>query len=480
MKSSKGPPRPLSGFEKLVLAHVGILLVATTWAFGGNASVVRAPLALWGSLGGLIVVAAAVSDKRRTQISLGPLKWLWPLGLFNALVLLSSLTPLLREVTTSAGSFLTTVPVPVWKPAAAEPAGTLRALWHFDAIYLACFNLALVIRHRRALRGLLLLAVGNALVLSIFGTIQKLTGAKGLYFGLVPWSNDSFFASFYYHNHWGAFIVLMSAVSLGLIRYYGQRSEARDFFHTPAFGGMIAVLFFAITVPLSGSRSCFLLLVVLLGGAFLGWINRLTRHRRNYGESVTAPLLAASVAIILAIAGIWSLAGNIVTQRIVKTEEQVADMRERGDFGGRNILYADTIHMGRDRPWFGWGMASYPHVFWFYNTQEPNPQDHIPIFYHDAHSDWLQAFAEHGLTGSALLALCALVPLSGFRRPDLKSPLVLYLLAGCGLILLYAWIEFPFGNTAVVLSWWYCFFIAVRYVQLEKNKNAFLRPHPDV
>jgi len=105
-------------------------------------------------------------------------------------------------------------------------------------------------------------------------------------------------------------------------------------------------------------------------------------------------------------------------------------------------------------------------VFWFYNTQEPNPQDHLPVFYHDAHSDWLQSLAEHGLVGSALLALCALVPLSAVPRTDLRSPIVRYLFAGCGLLLLYAWIEFPFGNVAVVLSWWFCFFIAVRYAQL--------------
>ena len=466
MRSLKTPPRPLSGFEIVVIIHTGVFLVGTTWAFGGNTAAVRPPLALWGSLGALITVAAIVGDKRVTQISLRPLKLLWPLALFNALVLLGALTPLLREIATSAGSFLTTVPVSPWRPASAEPDLARRALWLFDAMYLACFNLILVIRHRRALRGLLLLAGGNALALSIFGTIQKLLGFKGLYFGLYPWPNDSFFASFFYHNHWGAFIVLMSAVALALVRHYGERPDGRDFFHTPAFAGMVAVLLFAITVPLSGSRSCFLLLAVLLGGAFLAWTKRLVRQRRSFGESVGPPLLGAGIAILLAIAGIWYLAGEVVISRMAKTEEQVAVMRQRGDIGGRNILYEDTLRMARDRPWFGWGMASYPHVFWFYNTQEPNPQDHLPVFYHDAHSDWLQSLAEHGLVGSALLALCALVPLSAVPRTDLRSPIVRYLFAGCGLLLLYAWIEFPFGNVAVVLSWWFCFFIAVRYAQL--------------
>ncbi len=467
MESSKAHPHPISGLEKIVLAHLGIFLVATTWALGGNAGYVRVPLAIWGSLGALITIVAAAGDKRRTQVSLRPLRWLWPFGLFNALVLLAAHTPLFREITLGAGSYYTTVPMPPWRPAAAEPARALRMLWLFDAMYIASFNIALVLRHRRAIRGRLVIAACNALALSIFGTIQKLTGATGIFFGRVKVPNMSAFASFIYHNHWGAFIVLMSAVFLGLVRYHARRGEKRDFFHTPAFGGIVAVLFFAVTLPLSGSRSCTLLLAVLLAGALLGWVARLIRNRRSYGESVSAPLLGAAVAIVLGIAGIWFLAGGVIAQRVAKTEEQIAGMRQEGGAGSRATLYADTLRMAEDRIWFGWGMASFPHVFPLYNTQEPNPVDRLPVVYHDAHSDWLQAVAEHGLVGAALLALCAWVPLSGLRRPDLKSPIVLYPLAGCGLILLYAWVEFPFGNVAVVLAWWICFFCAVRYAQLE-------------
>ena len=44
------PPsdRPLRALEWVVLAHVGILLVGTTWAFGGGADWVRPIIAWWG------------------------------------------------------------------------------------------------------------------------------------------------------------------------------------------------------------------------------------------------------------------------------------------------------------------------------------------------------------------------------------------------------------------------------------------------
>ena len=40
-------------------------------------------------------------------------------------------------------------------------------------------------------------------------------------------------------------------------------------------------------------------------------------------------------------------------------------------------------------------------------------------------------------------------------------------LCGCLLVLIYAVIEFPFGSPAIVYLWWLCFFVAVRYRQLE-------------
>jgi O-antigen ligase len=101
----------------------------------------------------------------------------------------------------------------------------------------------------------------------------------------------------------------------------------------------------------------------------------------------------------------------------------------------------------------------------------------MPRFYRDAHSDWLQSLAEHGFIGSALLALCALLPARHLRLRHLTSPLPAYLLAGCTLVLLYAWIEFPFGNLAVVLTWWLCFFSAVHYARLY-DREAAASPRP--
>jgi O-antigen ligase len=123
------------------------------------------------------------------------------------------------------------------------------------------------------------------------------------------------------------------------------------------------------------------------------------------------------------------------------------------------------------KPWFGWGMASYPFIFTMFNTRVSG-SDGLPVFYHDAHSDWLQSFAEHGLIGSALLASSVLVPLIVLRFRPIRSQLAGYLMGGCGLVLVYAFLEFPFGNFAVVLVWWLCFMVSIQYTRLRQFSAA--------
>jgi O-antigen ligase len=110
-------------------------------------------------------------------------------------------------------------------------------------------------------------------------------------------------------------------------------------------------------------------------------------------------------------------------------------------------------------------MGSYPTVFSFYNTQQPHG-DRIPVVYHDAHSDWLQSLAEIGFLGTALIGAAVFIPAFSLRHYA-GGHIPFLLLTGCFLVASYAWIEFPFGNVAVVLTWWLCFFSAVSYNRLS-------------
>lgn len=466
--------RSLSIFELAVLGHVGVFVVGTTWAFGGQADWLTTPLSWWGSLSVLITLTALQDRQAWRDGWARAFLWLLPLAAFNALVVAATFNPSLHEMKVGAETLLLQEGAREHLPSSARPSLALRALWLFDAIWLSCFNVALLVRQRRTVRLLLVLAVANAAALAVFGTAQKLTQAQGLYFNAVPSPQERFFATFIYHNHWGAFMLLMMAACLALVWHYSRRRDARDFFHTPASGGLVLLLLMAASVPLSGSRSAMLLAIALLGLAFLHAVVRLIRKRRHFNESIAPPLIGAVAAVLLAAGGIWYIARDTIRARVAKTHEQVEEMRMLGGLGHRAELYRNTWQMAKDKPWFGWGMASYPHVFTLYNTQRP--ADRLPVFYRDAHSDWLQGFAEHGAVGCTLLGLMALVPLAAVGRRVISSPISAYLIAGCGLIVLYATIEFPFGNVAVLLSWWLCFFCAVQYARLQKRDDAVSAP----
>jgi O-antigen ligase len=460
--------------EVVTCAHVAILLLGAAWWFGGMSDFSRRALGAWGSLSLLILFASFNDRYAWRERGMSVLPWLVPIGLFNLITLAGALNPGFRRASMDGDSLLIPIETSIWLPTSVESALTLEALWIFNTLWLSAFNLALIVRKRKTLRLLLTLLVVNAVVLAVFGTVQKFSGATGLFFDAVRSPQPKFFASFVYHNHWGSYTVLMLATCLGLIWHQTRRKGRRDFFHSPAFAGVVVLLILAATLPLSLSRSTTLVGIALLAGAFAHVMAKVIAKRRRYRESILPPVLGLVTAVVLACAGIWSVARDSITVRLEKTREQIAEMRAAGSIGGRAKLYRDTVRMGEARPIFGWGMASYPHVFTLYNTTD-SPLDRLPVFFQDAHSDWLQAFAEHGAVGTLLLGLCALVPLRAVRWRHIKTPLPAYLLSGCALLALYAWIEFPFGNTAVVLYWWTLFFCAVQYCRLidrEERKAA--------
>lgn len=451
-------------------AHVSAFIIGVSWAFGGNADWVRTPISIWGSVGIVLTLAIATAPSFRRRIVAGTLSWLWPLLLLNAVVLASCLTPGFHQLVFRNETFVMPTRVAWWVPSSASSDLALRALWLFDGIYFSCFNIALAVRHRRTIRLILAVSVGNALTLSILGIVQKFYGSTGIYFGLVKSPQPQFFASFVYDNHWGAFTIIMIGACVGLALRYAYGARGEGFFHGPAFTGVVAAVVMAITIPLSGSRACTLLLAIMTCIALIHGIPRVFRALRFSGVSASATNIGMAASALLAIGGAWLVAGNVIEARARKTKEQVVAMWAQGGLGSRSTLYHDTIRMARERPLFGWGMGSYPVVFTIFNTQE-SKIDRLPVIYHDAHSDWLQSAAELGLAGASLIGAAVTLPALALRRARVTR-IPFFLLTGCILVAAYAWIEFPFGNVAVVLAWWLCFFGAVQYARLTRPPDG--------
>jgi O-antigen ligase len=457
-------PRPRGVLEAAVAAHVTVFIVGTSWAFGGNADWVRTPISAWGSLGIALALASVAHRGLRRRTVAGALPWAWPVAALNVLVAASCLTPGFRNLVFGNEALIIPVRVDWWIPSATRAALALRSLWLFDGIYFSCLNLALFVRHRRVIRLVIAAVTANAVALAVFGTVQKLVGSTGIYFGSVRTPHEFFFASFVYDNHWGAFVILMLGACIGLTIRYAPGARGEGFFHGPALGGLVAAALLAVSIPLSGSRACTVLLGILLVVAMVRGIPRIASALRLSGATAAGALAGMSLAALLAAAGAWAVAGDVIEARTAKTREQIAAMWARGGIGSRSVLYHDTWRMARERPLFGWGMGSYPVVISLYNSQE-SKIDRLPVIYHDAHSDWLQSVAELGLAGTALIGAAVALPALALRRMRV-SMVPFFLLAGCILVAAYAWVEFPFGNVAVVLAWWLCFFGAVQYARL--------------
>ncbi len=469
--TSVSPPATEPGrwLERLSLWHAAVLAVAITWGFGGNIDWIRLPLALWSSLAALLIGAGLLQRHRQQQGGTQRLLWLLPWVALTTLTWLASTNPSYRVT----AFFETPVYRPVapaisWLPSSARPDLARVELWLLSGLYLTGFNLVLNIRRRRRLRQLFGLLAANAALLAVFGTVQKLTDASGLYFGAQPSPNPAFFASFIYKNHWSAFALLLLPVLLALAWYQFDRDNAQPFMRTPGPLLLLAALLLAATIPLSGSRSGTLLLFLYVIGLAVAAYRR-RQDWANLGVRARIGLIAGAA---LALGGVVWLTAPAMSARLDKTREQLEEWREVGGLGGREILYRDTWRMARERPWTGWGLESYETVFVRFNSAT-SPHDHLRVHFDQAHSDWLQAMAELGAIGTCLLLLMALVPLWSLRAQwSHLDAIPCSLLSGCGLIVLYATIEFPLANPAVVALFWILFFGALRYLQLSARPTC--------
>lgn len=457
--------------ERVILLHVVIMVVGTAWAFGGQAPGIRTVLPYWGTLGIALFLAAATRRELRGPAErFTPLRDLWPLLLFDVLVGASCCNQAFKSLVREGETFFVVADPPwPWLPSSARPDLTAHALWLLNGIVLSCYNLALVVPRRRTLRLVLLVLAANGALLAVFGTFQKLSGADGLWFGLVPSPQKFFFSTFVYHNHWAAFTLLNLAAALGLFFHFLRRGSERGAWHSPALALALVALVLVVAIPLSASRSGTALAGLCLLAALVHFLTQLVRERRARAASVTLPVTALVAGVVVALAAVAYLGQDVIRQRAALTVEQIGRMRTEDRLDTRLELYRDTWRMAADKPWCGWGLDTYGDVFRIYNTFPTPVQGGFKPYYREAHNDWLQALAETGFIGTILIGLAGLVPL--WRTPwrGSRSPLPRYLLGGCALILLYATFEFPFANPSVMMSFWTSLFVARRYATLDAH-----------
>jgi O-antigen ligase len=467
-------PRRYSWLEQAAFLHAAALLLFSTWAFGGNTPWATRLIVFTLPFAALLTFLELRVRRGTGPLAYRPFACLVPWLLFNLLVAASLLHPLYRALTAEGAEVFVPVPSSWLLPGSARPGVSLPSLLRFDALFLPAFNLFVILRSRRLLRRLLLLLVANAFALSVLGTLQKLAHAPGLHFGRVASPNESFFATFIYHNHWGAFVLLSLCTAVGFLLHHAFAAAASDWRRSPVPAGLLALTCLALTAPLSTTRSCTVLVgaILLLGAVHALRLLRTPRSASRDGPPARrrfAPALAVAAVLVAFGAATVYLARPAFAPRVAQTRAQWSEYQVTGSVGARATLYRDTLHMFAQQPLFGWGLGTYGLVFDRFNTLES--PDGLPQYYEDAHSDWLQAAAETGLAGLACRIAMVILPLLLLRSLRPLSLIPLYSLLGCALVVAYAWVEFPFGNVAVLFCTWFCFFAALRLAQLEAREQ---------
>ncbi len=260
-------------------------------------------------------------------------------------------------------------------------------------------------------------------------------------------------------------MILWLTTAAGMVFYHALNHRARDLWHSPFTVAVIGVLVLAVSAPVSASRAATAMAAGVVVVVLTHALARIAVHRRAQQRPAWPPMVALLLLATLAITAAGWLALRSIDERY--TETRIALEKNQSIFEEREALYKDTWTLAMKKPVFGWGLESYGTTFMLIRPRPLEATRQYESSYVEAHSDWLQSVAETGFVGTTLLLLMAFIPFLSAPLRTLSHPLVGYPLLGCAVIALYAWVEFPFANSAVLITFWTVFFCAVRYARMQ-------------
>lgn len=333
-----------------------------------------------------------------------------------------------------------------WLPWSVEPNTAAQMVnW-----FLPAWAAMLVVKHaisEKQLRRVLYFIVWNAALLATVGLLQAALGAeKMLGFWEIP--GGTFFATFGYVNHGGAFFYLHAALAAGLA-HHAIRKQAHPAQVSVWFLCFILCLAaaFASLSRAAGLAALILTLAalsVVIRGAF----------KRAAGKSQLINLLGLSCIVALIGLVLYFGAGKgALAQEIGETfwgehmEQTVA---------GRTVQLPGAWEIALDYPVFGCGGWGYRWMALL----------HIPVNEWElwrgagkanVHCDPLQFLCEFGFVGAFLLAGAVGWLLVQFSRQGKKqagvSVLSKWIALGLLLIFIHSWVDLPYRCPAILIAW---------------------------
>lgn len=244
---------------------------------------------------------------------------------------------------------------------------TQEELLNYAAYGAMMFVSTQALQSSTALRRLIYILAIAGFVIAFFAIVQDFTANGKLYWLRTPRFGGWLFGPYVNHNHYAGLMEMLipMPLAMGLHPTYRRGRSALLFFMATL---MAASLF------MSQSRAgvaAFAVEMVLFGVL----VSRRERHR----GAIVACLTVATLALL-----VW-----------LNTTQVFTRLQEIHDVSRLQIL-RDGWRMFRERPFFGWGLGTFPTVYPLFRSFYTN------LFINQAHNDFLQVLVETGLVGFAL------------------------------------------------------------------------------
>ncbi len=261
--------------------------------------------------------------------------------------------------------------------------------------------------------------------LAVLSTLQLYTSDGRIYWLFDSGYTDNVLGPFVYRNNYAAFIELL--LPLVVLKALGT-DRRRGWFLAGA-----AVM--AASVVASGSRAGAVLVAAEL--ALVAFLCPSARRAR-------AVLLRMGVliAVLTAVVG-----GGYLWSRL----------QEKAPYALRRDYLEASIAMVRDRPWTGFGLGTWPHVYPSYAPRDSG------MFANRAHNDWAEWAAEGGLPFAAALVLLV----TGLLPRAVRSVWGLGLVA----VAVHALVDYPFARLGQAV-WWFVMAASVRALPREDDTHG--------
>lgn len=455
------PRLKIHPMERGLMVLVSVHLVFLPWAFGANRL-----WAQWISLAlACVAIVVALVPRAYTEEHTGGNRFrlvMWPklvrfplfwTGLLLlGYILLQALNPAWSLRTDGKLIWLEKIPSIAWLPTGFEGPIDKWNPWRMMIIYGSAWLTACAIwigfTRRRTVQILLSVLAANGLLLAAFGVQQRLMG-NGKMFWFVDSPSPSFFASFVYKNHAAIYLNLVLAVTCGLAGWYYLRGLRRLEKSNPS--GVLA--FFAtcigIAILTSYARGATLMMLTYLalciGVFFWHQIIAPGEHRK--------PVVAVVLVLIF---GFFLKTGlDAVNTGEAWERLRIGLAREDRSLEFREKIRATSVVMLRDNYLLGTGAGSYRYLFPNYLHRDPElvRVGATKLYWEHAHCDIIQFPIELGLFGTALiLAGAGYLGVALLRAYFWENPLSSCLVLGVLLTVVYAWWDFPFQCTAILVT----------------------------